>query len=602
MLEKNPDLRYQSVHEVWADLKRIRGETTKETSARSRPFPIRNFAIAGFAILLIVAASAWLYFKGIPKRGTVKAISKKEAISIAILPFRYLGSDPNRNYLGALITDALIAGFQPVPGMAVAPFANVREFQENSSIAGVVRDLGVHWVIKGTVVAKGDQIEITAELISSDATSSWKKTFEGGSMSTLDSIKAEVLTALHIQSTTTKQIEQLRTPSVEAYQKYLEARNRQEGWDVEGNLDEAVKLYREALKTDPDFAAARAGLATSLISQFHQSHEPALLYSANEEAKHALALDPNLPEVQLAYGMVQLESGNSIEASNAFNRAMDLAPGDDSACRNLAAVYTSLGRNNEAQEMYERAVNLRPNYWMNHHRYGTFAWQYTGNLEAAKLHLLKAIELHPQGFAPIVSLGNLYLTRGDLDSAEKNFRKALEISPNAYAYSNLGLVYYYRRQYDLALRNWQAVLKDAPDEPSNQANVADALRQLGRREQANQLYKQAIQGFRALLELNRNDDRNRAGLAMAQAAMNDCNQAKEQTREVLLRHPESTELAAYSAITISRCNDMNWAKQIVLKSIAADNLLMIRFDPDLEALRQLPEIKSALQRIQQSIH
>ena len=78
--------------------------------------------------------------------------------------------------------------------------------------------------------------------------------------------------------------------------------------------------------------------------------------------------------------------------------------------------------------------------------------------------------------------------------------------------------------------------------------------------------------------------------------------SKQQAREILSRHPESTELAAYAAITISRCNDLNWAKEIVLKSIAADNLLMIRFDPDLEPLRQLPEIKSALQRIQQSIN
>jgi tetratricopeptide (TPR) repeat protein len=299
----------------------------------------------------------------------------------------------------------------------------------------------------------------------------------------------------------------------------------------------------------------------------------------------------------IAYGMVHAESGNSIEARDAFVKALELAPGDDSACRSLAEMYSMLGRNQEAEAMYRQAVALRPSFWRNHYALGTFEWQYAGNLNAARLHLEKAAELHPEGFAPLVMIGNLHLTQGELEKAENYFRKALERAPNAYAYNNLGLVYYYRGQYDLALRNWQAVLKDAPEKPMYQANVADALRRLGRSEEARDRYMQVIEGFRVALKLNPTDDRTRAGLAMALSATGMCKEAAAETRGVLTRHPKSPELAAYAAITVSRCADLNWAKQIVLDSIAADNLLMIRFDPDLEAVRKLPEVQAALERV-----
>ena len=601
MLEKDPDMRYQSVHEVWVDLRRIKGESTAQGTRpgrRVRLSWIRSPATI-LAVVLIIAAlvAGWMNMslKGTKPRPDA-SMNQQEKISIAVLPFRYVGDDPTRQYLGTLVTDGLIAGLQPVPSVAIAPYANVREIKDTNSIRQIARDLGVQWIIRGTVALREQNAEITPEVIGQNGVTVWKETLTGRPVSTLDVAKKSILRALHLSETVTKEIEQVRTPNVEAYRKYLEARNRHQGWDEEGNLDDAIRLYREALEKDPDFAAARAGLAIALLSQFDQKREAPLLSSANEEAQRALGLDPNLPEVLIAYGMVHAQSGNSIEARDAFVKALELAPGDDSACRSLAGMYSLLGRNQEAEAMYKQAVALRPSFWRNHYALGTFEWQYAGDLDAARVHLEKAVELHPEGYAPLVMMGNLHLTQGRLQEAETYFRKALERSQNASAYNNLGLVYYYRGQYDLALRNWQAVLKDAPDKPMYQANVADALRQLGRVEEAKDRYMQVIEGFRADLKINPSDDKTRASLAMALSATGLCKEASAETRGVLSRHPESPELAAYAAITVSRCADLKWAKQIVLNSIAADNLLMIRFDPDLEPVRRLPEVKQALAR------
>ena len=525
-----------------------------------------------------------------------RTMNSKGNVSIAVLPFRYVGEDPTRQYLGTLVTDGLIASLRAVPGIAIAPYANVREIKETDSAPEIARELGIQWIIRGTVGVRGESTEIVQEVVGQDGATVWRGSTLDRPLTALDDARQNIIGALQLTGTAAKEIGQLRTPDEDAYRMYIEARNRQKGWDVEGNLNEAISLYRNALVKDPNFAAARAGLATSLLSVFDQTRDPAVLSSATNEAQLALGQDPDLPEALIAYGMVQAESGNTIEARDAFAKALERAPGDDSACRSLGEMYSILGRNQEAGAMYKQAVGLRPTFWRNHYALGTFEWQYTGNLTDARIHLEKAAELHPKGYAPQVMLGNLNLTQGELEKAEMYFKNALVRSPNTFAYNNLGLVYYYRGQFDLALRNWESVLKDAPDKPLYQANVADALRQLGRKEEARDRYNQVIAGFRKDLKTNPTDDKTRAGLAMALSATGACEEASAETRGVLSRHSESPELTAYAAITVSRCQNLKWAKQIVLDSIATDNLLMIRFDPDLAQVRKLPEVQEALSR------
>src|SRR5687767_13735925 len=115
----------------------------------------------------------------------------------------------------------------------------------------------------------------------------------------------------------------------------------------------------------------------------------------------------------------------------------------------------------------------------------------------------RATELHPQGSEPAVMLDNFDSIQGNLEEAGMYFRKALALSPEPSAYNNLGLVHYYRGPYDLALRNWQTLLKAAPDKPIYSVTVADALRQLNRQDEAEAQYNKAIEGFRRALKANR---------------------------------------------------------------------------------------------------
>lgn len=592
MMEKDADLRYQSVHEIWLDLRHIKGEPSPPAGKR---FPVLKYTVLLLPIASAIVAAVFYFGRKTPV--TPSAAPSTPRLSIAVLPFRYGGDDPGRAYLAPMITDGLIVGLQPVPNLAVAPYAAVREFSIDEAIHQVTRDLGVSRIVKGSVSVAGEKTTVGWELVDSDGKSLYKESYAGSSLETLEKAKKGILKKLELDTSDVPAVENMRTPSEEAYRLYLEARNLQQGWDVQGNLTDAAALYEQTLKLDGDFAAAHAGLARVLLSQFHQNRDAALLSKAADEANKAVTLDAELPEALIANGIVHLESGRSMEARQSFLRALEFAPGDDSACLSLARVYSSLGRNQDAEDYYQRAIKLRPTFWKNYYDFGLFQWQKGGKPDIARKYIQKANELHPEGYTPLVMLGNINLMQGHLDEAESFYRKALERDPNPFAYSNLGLVHYYRGQYDLALRNWEAVLKEVPDKITYRVNVAEALRQLHRDADAKQRYEGIIRDFRKSLRSTPTDDDTRAGLAMALAATGQCREAIAESKNILQRHPDSPDLAAYGAITASRCGDMIMAKQIVLESIAAENLLTIRFDPDLEQVRQLPEVQKALQSV-----
>jgi hypothetical protein len=106
----------------------------------------------------------------------------------------------------------------------------------------------------------------------------------------------------------------------------------------------------------------------------------------------------------------------------------------------------------------------------------------------------------------------------------------------------------------------------------------------------------AIQQYRGLLKSNPMDDKSRLGMAMALAAVGECKEALQETQTVLARHPGSPEFGIYGAIVACRCDDYKWATRIVLDSIAADTVVDVRFNPELEPVRRVSEVREALKR------
>jgi tetratricopeptide (TPR) repeat protein len=287
--------------------------------------------------------------------------------------------------------------------------------------------------------------------------------------------------------------------------------------------------------------------------------------------------------------------GNTVETEMAYKRAIELSPGNDRAYRNLATFYADLGRHDEARRAYQDALGLRPGLWNNHYTYGDYLRIFTDDTDDARRHLEQAAELHPSGVGPKMALGNLSLSRGKLRDAETWYRQALEYRQTPWSHYNLGVVYYYRGEFELALRNFQAALERYPNRPSFQVATGDALRQLGQNERAQSYYQQALATYRGGLEDDPHDSENRSKLAALLATLELCEEALQELESVLTQDPDSPKFSSMGAYTAVLCGDMDRATRLGVTAIRGGEVLYSRFHPSMEPLREVPEVRQALE-------
>jgi tetratricopeptide (TPR) repeat protein len=459
--------------------------------------------------------------------------------------------------------------------------------------ADILRALSAQWLLRGKISDRDGVPLFQYALSRSDGKIVLRETVEGAEpIHALERISGQVMKTLSV-SADAQTIESRRTPSFDAYLLYLEARAHHDGWFVEGDLEEARSVYQRALKIDPSFAAAFAGQALVSASRYLSTREPGDMAVARYASERALALGDKLPEAHIARAAVLAADENWDGARTSFARAFELAPADYAARRYAADLYETLGRSEAAQALYEGIVAEQPLYWYNHYWHGRFLYR-RGNLKAAAVSLERARALAPEAEPPVTLLGFCQLATGDLEEARRSFEKALELSPEPRARQRLGLVQYYAHQFDSALELWSQVLSAEPDSPAAHADVADALRQLGRVSEAQRHYRTALDLYDRAPDSETDVQAQRAQVL---AATGRCREATHGMERVLEDHPGDPVFLYYGALTAARCRLDEWARELVLESVGAGNVVSIWFDPDLETVRRDPRVRRPLDLI-----
>ncbi|HET6631600.1 MAG TPA: hypothetical protein VFG73_02710 [Rhodanobacteraceae bacterium] len=402
----------------------ITPEGLRRTSAlpqerRAPPEAGRGKRLLNAVLLVVLVAAvgvlAWRQFA--PPGVLLTAAAAAPAKSVAVLPFENLSSDKDNGYFASGIQDMILTRLADVGALKVISRTSTARYSAHpDDLKSIARQLGVATILEGSVQKVGKQVLINVQLIDAASNSHiWAKAYtrtlddvfgvEGEvAQKVADALRAELSPA------EAEAVAAIPTRNPQAYDAYLRAEHYENQALETGNFvvldSKALAAFREAVKLDPDFALAWAGLADAQITQYFHGTDisEGNLADAEANARHALDLAPDLPEAHLTMSYVYRWRAHDYVAARAE---------------------------------LQRALQLRPNY--------ADAIAALGYIECDKGHLVacgkllsQAAEIDPHNSRLSMYLGNVRLDLGDYAGARKQFRHALVINPrNSTAYARL---------------------------------------------------------------------------------------------------------------------------------------------------------------------
>jgi len=290
--------------------------------------------------------------------------------SIAVLPFVNMSGDPNQDYFSDGLTEELLNSLSRINELQVAARTSSFSFQgEHPDLTTVGHKLNVASVLEGSVRRSGHTVRVTAQL--NNAVTGfhvWSQTYDrdlGDVLQLQTEIATAVAEALKVKllGDTAERVESGGTRNPAAYDAYL--RSESLYWQASSASDnEAVRAgYQEAVRLDPNFALAYAAWSLALGGYGNFAHGPALADSyrqARAPALKAVALAPELAEGHLALALVHQNSLDFTRASEEFQRAMTLAPGNARVLRDYSEFAVHMGRTDAGIAAARRAAALDP--------------------------------------------------------------------------------------------------------------------------------------------------------------------------------------------------------------------------------------------------
>jgi adenylate cyclase len=386
-----------------------------------------------------------------------------ERPSIAVLPFNNMSGDPEQEYFSDGITEDIITDLSNVSGLFVVARNTAFTYKGKPvKVQQVGQELGVAFILEGSVRKAGSRVRVTGQLISSkDGGHVWAKRYDRD-LTDIFAIQDEITHAIVEQLKVKllpqerKVIGQTPTDSVEAYTYYLRGRQFLHRGS-KSNYELARRMFAKALELDPLYARAYAGvadcdsflflhyhvdvaidgiLATSAkalalengLAEAHASRGLALSLGkrydeAMAEFEQAIALDPNSFEAHYFYARACISQGKLERAAALFERAAEVKPDDyQSLCLSIA-VYRSLGRHRDSESAARRGLeraeseltlhpeNPRPAYL------GAAALVRLGEKDRAKEWLSRALAIDPDDILTQYNAACIYSLLGDIEPA-----------------------------------------------------------------------------------------------------------------------------------------------------------------------------------------
>jgi TolB-like protein/Tfp pilus assembly protein PilF len=346
---------------------------------------------------------------GGPGRPTGRPASQN---SVAVMAFANLSADKENEYFSDGISEDLINVLSKVPGLKVAARTSAFYFKGRQvPISEIARQLGVAFVVEGSVQKEGSHVRISAQLVNaSDGFQVWSDNFDR-ELKDIFSLQDEIagLLAKNLRLKMGDPSPSARAAvNPDAFQLFLAGRDRAERAST-ADLKAAIDLFQRAVALDPNYAAAWALMARANIqlARWGGVETSVGFAEARKDVDKAAALEPDSLAVLVALGWVRRTADWDWNgARTAFRQALELEPNNPAVLADFAILLSNIGHTAEGIQYARRAV-----------------------------------ELDPLNAETNLNLSILFLFAGELGKAEQASRRALQLAPDGQRYhGNLAVI------------------------------------------------------------------------------------------------------------------------------------------------------------------
>ncbi len=433
---------------VYKVLMESRLTSNDQAQAKPKERAKRRFRFIAFISVLLLAIGAtvvWHFAFPLVGHKLEKASRQQMAFplpnkpSIAVMPFLNLSSGPNQDFFCDGLSESLITALSKVPQLfVIAQDSTLKYKGKQVKTKEVSEELGVQYVMEGSVQRAGNRVRVTAQLI--DALTGqhlWSERYDRNIKDIFDlqdEITMRILTELRVKIFTageTGHVVTKGTNNLEAYLKVWES-----VWYRNQNNKEAnavsKRLLEEAIRLDPNYAAAHIELSYTLAREvwLGVSESPQkTLANAMQEAQRAVELDSSSSEALAAVSNVFVLLHQHDKAIEVAEQAVRLNPNSVSAIYFLASSLNFSFRNEEALPLILQAIRFSPFVPAYYYQLGV-AYRETGKFEEGIEAVKKGRQLAPNSLFANVILASLYNFAGRNDEARVAAAEVMRVDPN----------------------------------------------------------------------------------------------------------------------------------------------------------------------------
>ncbi len=359
--------------------------------------------------------------------------------SIAVLPFVNLTNDPRQEAFCDGLSEDIITTLSKVPKLFVIARNSVFTYKGTPVKVGkVAEELGVQYILEGSVQKAGEQVRITAQL--NDALSGhhvWAERYNRKPkdiFAVQDEITQHIITALQVKLTDGEQarIHSKGTTNLDAYMRVMEAMYLVLQTTIEGTI-KARQLAEEAVSLDPNYASAYSALASVTLTEGWlglSKYPQESLKQSMELLKKAIALDDSFAAARSTLGYALVMARRYDEGLAQAERALELEPTSADIIYFYATILLFIGRGEEAIPFFQSAIRLNPKPPNTYIRHLASAYRDTGRYEEAISLVKKAIEREPRDIISHIILTATYGMAGREEEARVAADEILKINPH----------------------------------------------------------------------------------------------------------------------------------------------------------------------------